>query len=88
MYQGPERRQSHDCIQEQNIGKFKEFMSNYKGVKATLFIIAWAIAIQVGTFLYLWGGLVTTVTYHDKTIDKILNKLENVNIIGVERRRQ
>ena len=69
------------CIQEENIGRFKEFIENSKGVRGTLVMIAIAILIQVGTFLYLWGGLTTTVKNHDKNIDTILTKLNNIKII-------
>jgi len=72
---------THDCIQKENIGKFKEFMENSKGMKATMFTIALAILIQVGAFLVLWGGLTTTVKVHDKSIDRILTKLDNAKII-------
>jgi hypothetical protein len=70
------------CIQEENIGKFKEFMESSKGLKATMFTIALTILLQVGTFLYLWGGLVTTVRYHDENIKKIFTKLDNVKLVG------
>jgi len=81
MYEGVERRQ-HNCIQEENIGIFKEFMNSSKGLKATMFSIAVAILIQVGTFVYLWGGLTTTVTVHDKAIEKIFTKLDSITIVG------
>ena len=61
----------HDCIQQQEIGKIKEFMDSIKGVKASIFIMTITIAVQVGTFLFLWGGLTTTVTFHDKTLTKL-----------------
>ncbi len=51
-----ERRKVHECIQEEFLGRVKEFIENTKGLKATLFTIALAILLQVGTFLYLWGG--------------------------------
>ncbi|OGM12528.1 hypothetical protein A2V80_00845 [Candidatus Woesebacteria bacterium RBG_16_39_8b] len=70
------------CTQEENIGKFKEFMENSKGLKATIFTIAVAILLQVGTFIFLWGGLTTIVKVHDKAIDRILGKLDNVKIVG------
>ena len=86
----------HDCIQQETIGKFKEFMSEMKGFKATLFTIALAIIIQVGAFLYMWGGLTETVkkntehvwktitptmTEHTRNIDKILAKLDGSTIV-------
>jgi len=72
---------AHDCIQEENIGKFKEFMESTKGLKATIFTISLAILIQVGAFLVLWGGLTTTVKNHDKNIDRILAKLDNAKVV-------
>jgi len=83
MWDGKERR-AHICMQEEKIGKFEEFMSNTKGLKATLFTIAVAIILQVGSFLYLWGGLTTTVTVHDKAIDNLVKKFDNVKIVYAE----
>jgi hypothetical protein len=73
---------SQQCIQEENIGRFKEFMENTKGVKATLFTIAVTILLQVGTFLYLWGGLTTTVKAHEVKISQVYQKLDNVQLVG------
>lgn len=73
----------HECSQMEFIGITKEFMNNFKGVKITLFTIAITILLQVGTFLYLYGGLTTTVNMHDKNIDKILTKLDDIKFIGV-----
>lgn len=67
---------SHACKQEKTIGIFQEFMDSTKGLKATLFTIALSILIQVGTFLYLWGSLTTTVNYHTKSIDTICRELK------------
>ena len=69
------------CIKEKEIGKLEEFMENTKGMKATMFTISVAILIQVGAFLVLWGGLTTTVKYHEKSINSILEKLDKVKII-------
>ena len=86
---------THECIQEENIGKFKEFVNNTKGMRTAISTIVIAIVIQVGTFLYLWGSLTTTVknntsyvwgdlriqtTENTRNIDKILSKFE---IVGV-----
>lgn len=73
---------THECIQEENIGKIKEFIANTKGSRTLLSGIVIAIVLQVGTFLFLWGSLTTTVNYHDKTIDKLCKKLDNVKIVG------
>mgnify|MGYP001558529156 CR=1 FL=1 len=70
------------CNKEEFLGEVKEFMSNNKGLRTTLTTVAVAILLQVCTFLYLWGGLTTTVKVHDKTIDKLVSKLENIKIVG------
>ena len=77
----------------ETIGKVKEFMLETRGFKKTLFTIAIAISVQVCTFLYLWGGLSTTVTKNTdfiwnelgpkatentRNIDRILTKLEYI----------
>ena len=87
---------NHECHQEENIGKFKEFMNNTKGLKATLFTISITILLQVGTFLYLWGGLTTTVNkntdylWNDlspktlentRNIDRILAKMDSIRFV-------
>jgi hypothetical protein len=86
----------HDCKQEGFLGEVREFIRESKGLKATMFAISITVLIQVGAFLVLWGGLTTTVKTHDKTlesnsqeikaqaknIDRILGKLENINIVG------
>jgi hypothetical protein len=73
---------AHECYQEENIGRFKEFIENSKGVRGTLTIIAITILLQVGTFLYLWGGIVTTVKIHDKSIDALMARFDKVKIVG------
>lgn len=74
------------------MGGVKEFMLETKGFKKTLFTVSIAIAIQVCTFLFLWGGLMTTVksntvsvselkpmTFENtRNIDKILTRLEYI----------
>ena len=80
-----------ECPHQETIGKVKEFMESIKGFKTTLTTISVAIIIQVATFLFLWGGLTTTVkangeylwkeisprtTENTRNIDKILTKLE------------
>jgi hypothetical protein len=84
---------NHECKQEETIGRFKEFMQATKGLKATLGMIGMAILLQVGTFLYLWGGLTKTVndntkqiwekntpciTDNTRNIDKILAKMDTI----------
>lgn len=73
---------AHECIQQENIGKFKEFIGNMKGMRPILWSIVTAIIIQVAGFLYLWGCLVTTVNYHDRALEKVCNKLDNIKIVG------
>lgn len=70
------------CKWDEEIGKIKEFMSNTKGLKMTMFTISVAILIQVGAFLIMWGSLTETVKNHDKSINRILTKLDNVKIVG------
>ncbi|CAK0754887.1 conserved hypothetical protein [Azospirillaceae bacterium] len=88
---------AHECSKEDFLGRVAEFMDNMKGFKATLFAIALAIVLQVGTFLYLWGGLTTTVAKNSeqiwckltptadqnaKNIAILLEKFKNVKLIG------
>jgi hypothetical protein len=47
-----------------------------------MFTIAVAILLQVGAFLVMWGGLTTTVKAHDKSIETICRKLDNIQIVG------
>ena len=85
--------EEHDCPHNETIGKIKEFMESIKGFKATLTTISIAIIIQVATFLFLWGGLTTTVKVNTeylwkdltprtventRNIDKILTRLEYI----------
>lgn len=72
----------HECLKEEFLGRVSEFMEGMKGLKATLFTVSIAILIQVSTFLYLWGGLTTTVGYQGKALDKICEKLDKVKVIG------
>jgi hypothetical protein len=86
----------HDCNQLEFLGEVKEFIQNSKGLKATVFTVAIAVLIQVGTFLFLWGSLTTTVknntdqlwnktiptvTENTRNIDKILGKFELISVI-------
>ena len=81
MYQGEDRRKNHECIKEEEIGMFKEFMENTKGLKATLFVIALTMLASVGSAIWWGSGISTTVTSHEKSIDKILSKLDNIKIV-------
>ena len=73
---------SHDCKYEGFLGEVKEFINNTKGMRVTLGGIVLAIIIQVGAFLFMWGGLTTTVNNHTKNIDSIMCKLNDVKIVG------
>lgn len=66
----------HTCVKENEWGKVQEFMNSIKGVKASMIMVSFAILIQVGTFLYLWGGLSTTVGFHDKALVKLEGQVE------------
>ena len=81
----------HECKYEELMGSVKEFMANTKGFRMTLGTLAVAMMIQVGTFLYLWGNLTQvvskntdylwndmtpTVRSHEKTLDRIMAKLD------------
>lgn len=70
------------CDKEEFLGEVREFINNSKGLKGTIFTIAVAILLQVGTFLFLWGSLTTTVKIHDKNIDAIMGKLDKVKLVG------
>jgi hypothetical protein len=84
---------NHDCIQQEKLGAIEEFIKSMKSTRGVLWTIAIAIVLQVGSFLYLWGSLTTTVkknteymwgtlsvqtTENTRNIDKILTKFEMV----------
>ena len=73
---------SEPCKWDVEIGKILEFISESKGLKATMFTIALAVLLQVGTFLFLWGGLTTTVKNHEVSIGRVLSKLDNIKLVG------
>ncbi len=52
-------------------------MENTKGLKATMFTIAVTILLQVGSFLYLWGGQTEKI----KNIEKIVSKFDKIKIV-------
>ena len=83
------------CLHEEDLGKIKEFMKSTKGIRATLFTMSLAIIVQVVTFSFLWGSLTTTVTkntdqlwnktipivdQNTRDIDKILGKLDFIEV--------
>jgi hypothetical protein len=87
---------THDCKQEEAIGKIKEFVDSTKGLKATILTISCAILLQVGGFIWMWSSLTTTVNQNTehlwkditpqtmtntRNIDKILSKLEFISIV-------
>lgn len=73
---------AHDCQHSEDWGRMKEFISATKGVHLTLGTIAFSIVIQVCTFLYLWGGLTTTVKNHDTILSSVCRKLDSVKLVG------
>lgn len=100
VYQGPERRQTHDCIQQEDIQELKDDMKSNRNLKSWLGSIFIVILVQIGTFLYLWGGMneivrkntiqvwdVITPTMHQNTIaiERMLAKFENVKIVSVQK---
>jgi len=40
------------------------------------------IIVQVGAFLVMWGSLTTTVKVHDKNINFLMSKFNNIKLIG------
>ena len=87
----------HECIQQEFIGKAKEFMNSSKGNKPILWSLIFTMLIQIGTFLYLWGALTQVVNKNNdylwgsvttglnentRNVDKILTKLENVRLVA------
>jgi len=70
------------CKWDVQMGKIIEFMESHKGMKALQWSIVGVIIVQVGTFLVMWGSLTTTVKSHDKTIDSICKRFDNVKIVG------
>ena len=70
------------CKWDVQIGKFMEFIDSQKGTKALLFSVIGVIVIQIGAFLIIWGGMLSTVKTHDKNIDFLMNKFNNIKLIG------
>jgi hypothetical protein len=87
--------EEHDCIQKEKLGSMAKCLEIIEGAynanKVAMITITITIFIQVGSFLYLWGGLTKTVekntdyvwgtlttqtTENTRNIDKILSKLE------------
>jgi hypothetical protein len=73
---------NHECKQENFLGQVKEFMNSYKGTKALQFTVVGVIIVQVGAFLVMWGSLTTTVKVHDKNINFLMSKFNNIKLIG------
>lgn len=86
---------NHECKQEEIIGRIKEFIGSMKDTKTIMTGIVVTIIIQVGSFLFLWGSLTTTVkknsehiwqtitpqtTENTRNIDKILGKIELITV--------
>ena len=75
----------HECIQQETIGKFKEFIDSMKGFRTTLFTIALAIVVQVVAFVYMWGGLTTTVSKNSDQIWCKLTPTAEKNQLNIEK---
>ena len=69
---------TYNCEKEGELGEIREFIKGMKGLKATIFTISFAILLQVGMFIYLWGGLTTTVQWHDKALLKHDSQFESL----------
>jgi hypothetical protein len=97
-YQGAERRSTHECIQVKDIEELKNDMKSNRNLKSWLASIIVVILVQIGTFLYLWGGmneivakntdyiwndLTPEVRQTTRNVDKILAKLDHIKIISV-----
>ena len=68
----------HECKQLKLLGHIEEFMEETKGLRPTMLMIGVAILLQVGTFLYLWGGLNTTVRLQGETLKYVCSILRVV----------
>jgi hypothetical protein len=64
------------------MGKIIEFMNSAKGMRKIQITAAIAFAGQMMIFLIMWGSLTTTVKAHDKNINDILGKFNNIRLIG------
>jgi hypothetical protein len=88
----------HECLKEEELGAIKEFIVSTKGLKVLLSSLVGAMILQVGTFLFLWGVITTTVTKNTeqlwkvitpqlmdntRNIDKILEKMTVIKMIAV-----
>jgi hypothetical protein len=87
-----------DCKKQEEWGKVKEFMESMKGFKASIVTIAVAVVLQVCVALVIYGSLTSTVkqntrqvwdiitpqtTENMRNIDKILGKLDSLQIVTV-----
>jgi len=74
------------CEKEETLGKLEEFKDNIQRLIPVLVgaivTIVLAIVVQIGSFLFMWGGVTTTVKYHDEVIKVWNSKLANVTLVG------
>jgi hypothetical protein len=79
---------TNPCIQEENIGKFKEFIDSTKGMRPTITVIACSIVVQIISFAFMWGSLTATVKKNTEYLwtdltPKTLDNTRNIdNILG------
>ena len=93
-----EKSHEHECIQQEIVGRFKEFIESTKWIQIQIASVTVAIVFQVITFGFLWGSLTNTVnkntdylwgtvtkntTENTRNIDRLIVKLEGVKIIAV-----
>ena len=99
------RKVSHFCMQEENIGAFKEFMETSKTAKNSIrslwiaFVgIIFTLLLEIGGGLYLWGvqtqivkqdheyvwgDLTKTSKETSRNVDRVLAKLETIQIVSI-----
>ena len=86
------------CIQEEFLGRVKEFMSDFKSMKSQMTGIIVAIIAQIVIFGFLWGQLTGTVSKNSeylwgdittstkentRNLDRLMTKLEDIKFIAI-----
>lgn len=61
---------------------FQKHIDDGKGWRTAILGVVFTVIIQVGAFLFMWGGLTTTVSEHSKNIERVMNKLDNIKLVG------
>ena len=74
---------AHDCIQWKLLGELKakadafvRHVTEGNRWRVAIVGIVLAVILQVGGFLYLWGGLDTTVKRNEKDVQRVFDKLD------------